>query len=353
MSAESELGLLDELVRTPGLPGREHHVAQRIITALPSDWQVEKDGIGNLLVTRIGGAGCRVLFLAHMDEVGLIVRRVTPKGFLQVERLGGMGVRALPGARLTLWTSTGEALPAQVGVMPYHLEDGRLSDLSALYVDIGAASQEEVLAMGVRLGDGLTWDAPLRRLGGRMVSGKALDDRLGCFALIRLARRLSEAHLGMDVGLAFVVREEIMLNGGVPVIQRMQPQVVFGVDATLAFDTPDLENAQSPVHLGGGPALKWFDSVRGKAAFVPDWELANRIIELAQYHGISLQDEVVTGISTIASPLPFVLTGVRVVALSIPLRYHHSPVEMAHLGDVEQLIDLLFLLCNDMPKGKI
>lgn len=351
MSIEPELDLLDELVRIPGLPGREHHVARRITAALPSDWQVEKDGIGNLVVSRTESAGCKVLFLAHMDEVGLIVRRVTPKGFLQVERLGGMGVRALPGARLTLWTSTGEALPAQVGVMPYHLEDGRLSDLSALYVDIGASSQEEVLAMGVRVGDGLTWDAPLRRLGGRMVSGKALDDRLGCFALISLAWRLSEAHLGMDVGLAFVAREEIMLNGGMPVIQKMQPRIVLGVDATLAFDTPDLENAQSPIYLGGGPTLKWFDSVRGKAAFVPDWELANRILELARHHSISLQDEVVTGISTIASPLPFALTGVQVAALSVPLRYHHSPVEMAHLGDIEQLIDLLFLLCENMHRG--
>jgi endoglucanase len=351
VNTELDLDLLGELVSVPGLPGREQQIAERIATFLPSGWHVHSDVIGNLIASPADRANCKMLFLAHMDEVGLLVRRITPQGFLQVERLGGMGVRGLPGARLTLWTAAGEALPAQVGVLPHHLDDGKSTDLSVLYLDIGATSLEEALAMGVRVGDGLTWDAPLKRLGKHFVSGKALDDRLGCFVLIHLARRLSEAQMNTDVGLAFVVREEIMFNGGLPVLQRMQPQVVLGVDATLAFDTPDLERAQSEIRLGSGPALKWFDTVRGKAAFVPDWKLAQRIRELAQQHGVALQDEVVTGISTIVSPLPFALLGVRTAALSVPLRYHHSPIETAHLGDVEQLINLLFLLCTDLSES--
>jgi len=351
VSTELNLDLLGELVSVPGLSGREQQIAARIAAALPSDWHVHNDTIGNLIASSTTSSDCKVLFLAHMDEVGLVVRRITRQGFLQVERLGGMGMRSLPGARLTLWTAAGEALPAQVGVLPHHLDDGKSADLATLYVDIGATSLAEALAMGVRVGDGLTWEAPLKRLGKCFVSGKALDDRLGCFVLISLAQRLSDAKLKMGVDLAFVVREEIMFNGGMPVLQKVQPQVVLGVDATLAFDTPDLEHMQSEICLGSGPALKWFDAVRGKAAFVPDWKLAQRIRELAQQHDIPLQDEVVTGISTIVSPLPYALTGVQVAALSIPLRYHHSPIEMAHLDDVEQLVHLLFLLCIDLCGG--
>ena len=301
---------------------------------------MESDALGNL-VARIEGQGPKVMLVAHMDEVGLIVRRIAPDGSLYVERLGGTSVRALPGARLDLWTGDGQ-LPAQAGLLPGHLADVRMVELKDIYIDIGARSAVHAGELGVRPGDGLTWSAPLQRYGEHLVAGKALDDRLGCLVLISLANSLQAGNLNCDLHRAFVVQEETTLMGGAPVARRVLPDLVIGVDGTLAFDTPDLEGEQSDIRLGAGPAIKLMDAIRGKTgSYVPDWDTAENLRKLADTNGIPLQVEITSGLSTALTPLPFVGQGIRTAALSIPIRYHHTPVETADLRDAEQLVRLL------------
>ncbi len=342
-----DFDLLRGLTHTPALPGREAALARLIQSELPEEgWQTRLDGVGNLIATRPGG-GKHVLFAAHMDEVGLLVRRITPQGFLLVERLGGMSMHALEGSRLSLWTESGE-LDVQVGLLPEHLWTPAAADVRSLYLDVGARSAQEAAAMGIQVGDGLTWSSPLQRLGAHFVSGKALDDRLGCYLLLRLARLWQAVPPGCTLSLAFVVQEETSEMGSLPVMQTIAPDFVIGVDCTLAFDTPDLEGRQSDVRLGKGAALKWLDTIPGKPVFVPNLELARRIRSVARAQNIPLQDEVVTGIINALMPLPFAGRGVPCAALSIPLRYHHSPVEVAHVQDVENTLALLRCLIDEI-----
>lgn len=340
MSQYFDFPLLAELVRTPGLPGRENRVADCLAAALLPGWELERDPLGNLLAHR-PAPGPAWMLVAHMDEVGLIVRRITPEGFLLVERLGGISLRSLPGSRLTLWTQNGP-LPAQAGSLPAHLDPGTPQAWENLYIDIGAASRQQAAALGARVGDGLTWASELTlQADGRLV-GKALDDRLGCAALIGLARALEGARPKVDLTLAFVVQEETMLMGGLPAVNTRQPEVILGIDGTLAFDTPDTRGQQSEIVLGSGPAIKWMDAIRGKmAAFVPDQALAQQIRATAAELELPLQDEVVSGISTAITPLLYAARGARAAALSLPIRYHHTPVETADQRDLTSLIQLL------------
>lgn len=337
--------LLGDLVAAPGLPGREKPVAGRIEKALPPGFEVMVDRLGNLAARR-PGPGPRWMLLAHMDEVGLIVRRITPQGYLLVDRLGGLSLRALPGSPLTVWTESGAGLPALAGTLPAHLDAGAAQSLEQIYLDVRAGSAEEAHARGIQVGDGVTWASGLQ-LQEDALTGKALDDRLGCFVLLSLAQRLAAADVSptCDLTLAFSVQEETMLMGGLPLVQAFQPEFLVGVDGTLAFDTPDLLGQQSDLRLGAGPALKWMDAIRGKmAAFVPDLDFARRIRRLAAERGIPLQDEVVSGISTAITPLVYGGQGVRAAGLSLPVRYHHTPCEMADRRDVESLVDLLAAL---------
>lgn len=343
---ELDLSLLALLSETPGLPGREGLVADQIQQALPPNWVAETDQIGNLVCRYPdwAGYGPKVMLMAHMDEVGLIVRRITQDGFLQGQRLGGMGLRSLPGARLDLWTSDGRRVPAQVGTLPQHLDHPNFLALEDMYIDIGTASRQEAEAMGVQVGDGLTWASSFERIGSHQARGKAFDDRLGCFVLLALARRLKEAQITptCDLHLAFVVQEETCLTGGLPAVRQYAPEIVIGIDGTLPFDTPDLAGKQNDVHLGGGPALKWLEAIRGKmACTVPDLSLAQTVRSTARQSGIPLQDEVITGIGTALNPVPYANHGVRIVGLSLPVRYHHSPVEMADLRDIFWMVELL------------
>jgi len=344
-----DFDLLERLTGVPGVPGREKPVADLIRSSLPSKTcNCGLDNLGNL-VAHIPGKGKRVMLAAHMDEVGLIVQRILPNGFLKVERIGGTSLRALPGSRLSLWTSKG-CIPAHVGVLPQHLDTNESMDLLKIYIDIGSTSDQETRAMHVAPGDVLTWESPLRSIGNTLISGKALDDRLGCYILIQLAKLLQPQELKCDLYLAFTVQEETMLMGGVTAANAVSPEILIGVDGTLSFDTPDLEGSQSDLRLGKGPAVKWMDAIRGKmAAFVPNQKLTLHVRETAQRNNIPLQDEIVTGMSTTITPMLYAGKGAAALALSVPLRYHHTPIETADLRDVENMILLLkTLLTNEL-----
>jgi endoglucanase len=344
-----DFDLLERLTATPGVPGREGRVADLISASLPTKTcNCSLDNLGNL-VAHIPGKGKRVMLAAHMDEVGLIVQRILPNGFLKVERIGGTSLRALPGSRLSLWTSK-ECIPAYVGVLPQHLDTKEPLDFSKVYIDIGSSSDQETRAMHVAPGDVLTWESPLHSIGDTLISGKALDDRLGCYILIQLAKLLQPQELKCDLYFAFTVQEETMLMGGVTAANAVSPEIIIGVDGTLSFDTPDLEGSQSDLRMGKGPAIKWMDAIRGKlAAFVPNQKLALHVRETAQRNDISLQDEIVTGMSTTITPMLYAAKGAAALALSVPLRYHHTPIEMADLRDIENIILLLkTLLTNEL-----
>ncbi len=350
---DADFQLIKTLVATPGVPGRESLVAEVIKNALPeSGWQIYVDPIGNL-TARKPGPGKKILFLAHMDEVGLIVRRITPNGFIKIERLGGISFHSLIGSSLDLWTDRGR-LDALVGVEAAHLANGNSDSCSNqdYFIDIGCSSKEEALSLGVKIGDVLTWKSDLCFLAGRRIRGKALDNRLGCFALIKLANYLANEEINVDLTLAFVVQEESMILEAAPVVNQIDPDVVIGVDGTLPFDTPDVEGQQSEINLGKGPCIKLMDAIRGKIAYLPNCELTKAITRFMEEHALPYQSEIVIGLSTAVSLVPLMNKGIKTAALSLPIRYHHSAVEVADLNDLENLIYLMrLLLINDVLKS--
>lgn len=338
----SDFALIKRLVETPGLPGREHRVVEVIKETLPkNNWEIRVDSVGNL-TARKPGKGKKLLFIAHTDEVGMIVRRITSKGFLKVERLGGIGLGALPGSAFDLWTDD-DRFDALVGCLAAHLENeggGKIS-LEDVYVDVGAADKAEVLSWGINVGDGLTWKSDFCQLPGKRVRSKALDDRLGCFALIQLAQGLQDTSVDYDITLAFVGQEENMILESGPVVKSVDPDLVIGIDSTLTFDTPDIQEPQCDIRLGNGPTIKLMDAIRGKTAYLPDWALTKKIIRFMKTSGFSYQNEVVVNISTALSLVPFMNLGISTIALSLPIRYHHAPIEVADLQDLEILVNAL------------
>ncbi len=334
--------LLGSLVEIPGLPGREELVAEFIRASMPAHAsEISLDPLGNLIV-HIPGKGKRVMVVAHMDEVGLIVQRILPNGFLKVERMGGFSIRALPGSRLSLWSSKGK-IPAIAGILPKHLDnDEPINDFSEIYIDVGTNTASETRALGISPGDGLTWDSPLRSVGDMKVSGKALDDRLGCYVMMRLAEMIKPEDLNCDLYLAFTVQEETILMGGNPAANMISPDIMIGLDVAFSFDTPDLVGQQCDIALGKGPAIKWMDAIRGKlAAFVPDRKLSLQIQEIAKENEIPLQDEIVVSMSTAVTLMMFTAKGSRTAAISIPIRYHHTPNEIVDVEDIENTVLLL------------
>lgn len=335
--------LLEQLTALPGLAGFEEPV-RRFIAQRLEQMRIpfEIDNLGNL-IAHIHGEGPRVLFVAHMDEVGHIVSKIRADGYLGIERIGGISTAALCGQPVQVWTAKG-FLPGVIGVYPQHLERlGAEPSPRRPFVDIGARSREEALACGVQVGAMVTYAPSFTRLNQRLIRSKALDDRVGCYLLLQLASQWSDGQPLADLFLVFTVQEESNLRGAVPVARRIAPQYIIGLDVTLAFDTPDLAPLeQSEVALGKGPALKLMDHLPGSLyGTVAHPGLRAHIENIAAKKGIPLQHEVVMGLTTAISPLTFVESGIATVGLSIPSRYNHSPVEVVSTDDIEAAETLL------------
>jgi putative aminopeptidase FrvX len=335
--------LLQKLLTAPGPPGHESQPARvwRDAAEAFAD-EVTTDKLGTT-VARVNGRGDRPLMavVGHIDEIGLLVSHVTDKGYLHVVQSGGWDAQVLVGQRVEVHTRDG-VVPGVVGRKPPHLTDPeerkKAAQLKNLHVDIGAKDGDEARSM-VKPGDQLVIAAePLDLPNGRVAS-RALDNRLGVYVAIEVARRVKEAGGGAGpvAGVA-AVQEEIGAHGARVMAYGLEPDLAIVVDVTHATDAPGVEPGELGEHgLGGGPVITRGAIVSSAVNDLLDEVAAAEGIECTTEPGGSQ-----TG--TDADVIHLSRTGVPSAVVSIPLRYMHSPVELVDLADVEATIKLITAL---------
>jgi putative aminopeptidase FrvX len=334
--------MIEELLRTlcelPGPTGEETAVLDWLEREWKGRGELTRTPVGNLLL-RIPAEGPRVLLAAHADELSLIVRSVSTEGFLRVlpgERdqfaapyFVGTTVRILaPGGPVpgVFAMATGHAQT------PEQRERLRLG-WDDVFVDTGL-SADELLSHGVGVGTRMVWDVPLRRMG-RLLVGKALDDRIGIAALVCLARSLERRSPRFDLTLAATVQEEIGMLGAASLTRHQEPFAVgFILDNGLAGDIPTVSMQHMPVRLGEGPVLVHRDS---SAHYSP--RLIRELKSVAGREGIPVQDAVLYHYASDGANL--LRQGLETVLLAPPIRYSHSPFEAVDPADVAATARLL------------
>lgn len=310
-------------------------------------WQFQQDRLGQVAVsTGPEDAPVSVMLVAHLDELGLVVRAIEPDGWIRVHRLGGMPERVLPGLRLVVHTQGGD-LPAVVGTKSHHLTgtEEKYVALAAheLYLDLGFSSAQEARSAGVRVGDPATYAPAWTEFGSGRFSGKSLDNRVGVAAMLRVLEDLTEEAPAARVHVVFSCLEEFNLKGTLAMSQRLRPDVALAVDIVPATDTPDLRG-DGTSELGGGPSLSrlTFHGRGTLGGLVPHPGLVRTVERAAEDEGVPLQYDAVIGCLNDASYLPMsTAEGVAAISLGIPCRYTHSPVETAQLSDVAHAATLL------------
>lgn len=337
MSADME-ALLRTLAELPGPTGQEDAVLDWVAERWEGRGETTRSPVGNLYL-RIPGDGPRVLLTAHADELSLMVRSVTCGGFLCVlpgERdtftfpyFVGHRLRVLadggpvPGV---LATTTGHALT------PEQRERTRLG-WDDLFVDVGLTA-EEAAAAGIRVGTRIVFDPGMQKMG-RLLVGKALDDRLGVAVLVELSRRLAEEAPRFDVTLALTVQEEIGMVGSASLAQGGRAfDVGIVVDNGIAGDVPTVREGHVPVRLGGGPALVHRDSSVHYSR-----RLIGELHAVARARGIPVQDLVLYHYLSDGAQLA--RQGMETLLVAPPIRYSHSPFEAVDPADVAATADLL------------
>jgi putative aminopeptidase FrvX len=339
--------LLADLMMIPGLSGYEGRVRRRLAGELKDlGLATRTDRLGNLIATIEGEARApSVMVFAHMDQVGLIVRKIEPNGFVRVERLGGIPERALPSQEVLFYVG-GVQVPGVIGNKSHHAtgQDERYSVLpySELFIDGGFASAAEVLAADIDIGTPIVYAPKVVELAGNRIAGTSIDDRAGCAVVVELARALLTENHRPTTHLVFSVQEEFNLRGAVTAARALRPDIAIQLDLILATDTPDMA-ARGDVRLGGGPAMSFY-SFHGRGTLngtIPHPALVALFVAAAKDEAIALQRSAHIGALTDSSYVQLVGEGVAAIDLGFPCRYTHSTLEVCDLGDLEGLLRLL------------
>jgi len=327
--------LLKHLSEAAGVPGHEGEIRGIISEALKDRVEkVEIDSLGNL-IAHIPGDGPVVMIAAHMDEIGFIVSYIEKDtGFLRIHPLGGFDVKTLISQRVVVHTESGD-LVGCIGAKPIHImtaeERKTLPEMKDLFVDLGL--KEDRVRELVGVGDMVTMRQDFV-VGEEIVSGKALDDRAGLYIGIEAIKRAKK----LDCDLYFVgtTQEEVGLRGAQVAGFAVHPDIAVALDTTLAVDMPGVPGAQQVTKLGGGVAIKIADS-----SSISHVGLVKVMKRLAMERKISYQMEILPRGGTDAGAMQRARSGSAAITLSLPSRYVHSVVEMAHQDDIEAAISLL------------
>lgn len=333
--------LIKELSDAFGVSGNEVAVRKIIKKHIKANVdKIETDRMGNLICTKKGKNRKQALILAaHMDEIGLMAREVDKHGHIYFSRVGVLTKQTLLGQIVHIMGKKKE-IHGVITHKKLHIgeEAEGFPEETELYVDTGVSS-DELKSMGIGIGTYIVPERKLERLGDdNIISGKALDDRLGCAILIRLAESIKNPPT--DIYYIFTAQEEIGMYGAKTSMWKIDASCAIAADVSFATDFSD-----SGIMLGKGPVITVKDS-----DLIANRALVDSLEELAKKRKIPYQLEVSDLGTTDALYLSITKGGLPATAVGVPIRNPHSTISVANLKDVNYCMRLLKAFLTNPPK---
>lgn len=326
------LELIQKLCALPGPSGCENAVRDYISQeAEPFAHEMITDPMGNLMILRKGKRkpDKTVMLAAHMDEVGVIVKRITEEGMIQFGFVGGVDPRVVIGRRVLFGDVKGV-----VGIKAVHLtrasERKTMPHLDELYIDVGATTKAAAEEK-VSLGDYGVFDSDAVQFGDGLLKAKAIDDRLGCAVLLTLLKE----EPAVDTWFCFTVQEEVGTRGSTIASYRIEPDICLVVEGTTASDLAEVPEHKQVCALRSGPVIPFMD--RGT---IYDAKLFDLLRNTADRLGMPWQTKHMIAGGTDAAAIHKSRAGTRVVGVAAAVRYIHSPVSVASIEDMEGVLTL-------------
>jgi putative aminopeptidase FrvX len=351
-----QLGLLrDDIASLTQIFGPSGHedlvIAEFTARARKEGFSPAVDPLGNVVVpARVAQPGWpTVAVAAHLDEVGVVVSDVG-SGWVRVNAVGGIHGIVMPGQVLQFHSDSGELIEGCVSVDSAHLsrqDDQRTpAKIEEVCVDLLMTSAAEAKQCGIAPGTPGVFAGPFAQRGDHL-RAKALDDRAGLAVLLSLLRRASSLPEGPGLTIIATVQEEFTIRAGVVAAGAVAPDILLCVDIS---PTRSVADEQARPVLGAGPVLHRYSRGRSGGGLIPNPKLAAFVGQVASARGIPLVQRALDGGLSDASYMQFAAAGIPCLDLGFAVRNAHTAVEVAHLGDLALLADLLHYVVADLPQ---
>jgi putative aminopeptidase FrvX len=339
---------LEKLSNACGVTGREEEVRNLLIKLMkPYVDEIVVDKLENVIAIKKGKKSSpKVMLAAHMDEVGLMVKTITKEGFLQFAKMGGIDDRILLAQKVIVLTQK-DPLQGIIGSKPPHIqkeeERKKIVTYDQLFIDIGAENRKDAAKMGVKVGDAISFDVKYAKIGKDVVTGKAFDDRAGCAIMIEAMKQVGSADC--TIYAVGTVQEELGLRGATTATFGVDPDIGIALDVTIAGDVPGVNEFDTSLKMGKGPALTVADS-----GLITHPKVLRLLLDAAEENKIDYQLETGLPGTTDAARMSLTRQGVPSGTVSVATRYIHSPVSMLSLKDMENSVKLTVAAIQKIQK---
>jgi endoglucanase len=342
------LNLLKDLTETSGVPGYEAPIRSLVRKYLEKCGDLTQDKIGSVICRKVGASEKpRIMLAGHMDEIGFMVKQITPEGFLKFVPLGGWFDQVLLGQRVIIQTKKGDVVGV-IGAKPPHLvspdERDKVVKRKDMYIDIGACSKDEVEKAGIRLGDPIVPRADFVELvGGSTYLSKAFDDRVGTALVISTLQGLQNIeHPNTVYGVATVM-EEVGIRGATTSVRAVDPDVAIVLESDIAGDVPGIKPDESDIKLGQGPTIVLYD-----ARMIPNLRFRDLVLETAELISVPVQLSTIEGGATDGAAIHLHGIGVPTIVIGVAARHIHSHSSIIHRQDYDNAVKLLIALIKKL-----
>ncbi|MDR1784489.1 MAG: M42 family metallopeptidase [Endomicrobium sp.] len=345
--------LLNDLLICDGVSGYEENVAKIMAESLRKVCNsTEIDNFGNV-IGKLGEGKKKLMLVAHMDEIGMVVKYVSEKGFIYFIKVGGLNDSILPGKIVKIINKNGEHVTGIIGTKPPHLmnieESKKLIKYDTMFIDIGLHSKDEVLKV-IDIGDQIAFESSAGILSENIYYGKAVDNRIGCYAMLKVMEILAKSKdLDAEIYACATVQEEVGLKGGKTSSFNVNPDFALVIDTTITGDIPGIEEKVSTIKLGKGVAITIIEA-SGRGTIVSQ-KVRKLMLDTARENMIPHQIDVINGGVTDGATIQISRKGILTGILSIPTRYIHAPTSVFNIKDVNSAVDLAVKTISKVTKA--
>jgi len=351
-STDRVVQLLKELTEVSGPPGYEDPVRKIMAERMkPYADDIVYDGLGSIIAQQ-GKSGPRIMLDAHMDELGGMVRRIRPDGFISMQMLGAWLSAALPDQRWVILGSKGPVL-AVTDIWDAHIaprDSQQVHPQQDLFLDTGARSAAEVSALGISPGDPVAPVSDFAVLANNRYLAKAWDDRIGCAVMLEVMRRLEKTPHPNQVFYAATVQEEgsAEMRGAQTSARLIKPDLGFSLEVGISNDVPGPGPDAAQEVLGAGPGMMLYTFSE-----LPNRKLVAHVKEIAAAQHIPLQFDFVPGFGDDAGAIKLYNIGIPVTTILVPARSTHAHNGIIDRADFDRTVDLVVAVIKSLDDATV
>lgn len=323
------IDFLKKLSNADGIASNEQEVRDVLVEEL-KDYadEITCDNLGSIIFKK-GNKGPKIMLCAHMDEVGFIVRSVSDMGQVMLMHVGGVKPLAQFMQKVRITTEDGKKIN---GIIQATYDNG---SATKVYVDLGAQTAQEVYDLGIQVGDMVTYTTEFEQFDlPNTVAGKAFDDRLGCYIMGEVLKRLQDIDHPNTVYMVGTSSEEVGIRGAKTAVYKVNPDVVFPIDVAC-FNDEFVRNHTNQRQIGKGMMLTNFDRT-----LAPNRTLIRYIKDTANTLHKPLQLDMFNAGGTDGGEAHKSRDGKPTAVSCLPVRYGHCAYSIANLQDIEDAIEI-------------